>query len=58
MINKIKKILNKNACIKCDYYRSRDTVCQLLKHMPCGYHWEVNWLDRHFCRPHKRGKEE
>ena len=52
MINKIKRLLSKNACRECDYYRENG-VCQSKKVATSGCHPHVNWIDRHFCRPYK-----
>jgi hypothetical protein len=53
MINKIKKLLNKNACSECNYYNPDTKVCQSKKVQTYGCHPYVNWFDRKFCKPYK-----
>lgn len=54
-INKIKKFITKDVCEECMYYNTPNNPegwCQSKKVSNNG-RGEVDWFDRHFCKPRK-----
>lgn len=57
MIYKLIQWFKRNACKECDYYCSKNNVCQSKKVATCGCHPYVNLTDRLFCKPYKAESE-
>lgn len=58
MIKKLIKWFKRNPCKECEFYHSKDIVCQSKKVATCGRHPYVDWFDRHLCQPYEPESED
>jgi len=52
------KWFKRNPCKECEFYHSKDNVCQSKKVATCGCHPYVDWFDRHLCQPYEPESED